>query len=113
MQQILTEKTLSKVQIFIILFYNLLLFAVWLMIVLFSPFFVFFFYSQSGRIYCYYDWRYLALEEKKLTHHKREELLAASIIIFCAFIYFSNWSGAESYLRGDQNKNEWHALIIQ
>ncbi|XP_059729082.1 centrin-3 isoform X1 [Haemorhous mexicanus] len=51
---------------------------------------------QSRRIYCYYDWRYLALEEKKLTDHKREELLAASITMFCTFIYFGSWSDAES-----------------
>lgn len=75
--------------------------------------FFFFFYSQSRRIYCYYDRRYLALEEKELTQHKREELLAASITMFCPFIYFSSWSDAESYLSQDQNKNGLHALIIQ
>jgi len=55
-----------------------------------------FFYSQSRRVHCYYDWRYLASEEEKLTQHKREESLAASITLFCTSIHFCSWSDAEN-----------------
>lgn len=47
MQQILTEKPLSKVQICIILFYGLLLFAVCLMMIFFFFFFSSFTVNQE------------------------------------------------------------------
>lgn len=43
-----------------------------------------FLYSQSRGVHCYYDWRYLTLEEKKCIYHKRETSLASASRVFCS-----------------------------